>query len=43
MRGDYSRLPVGGTGRVDALARRETESLAVEVETGKSDVVGNVR
>ena len=33
----------GGTGRVDALARRGTESLALEVETGKSDVVGNVR
>ena len=33
----------GGTGRVDALARRGTESLVVEVETGKSDVVGNVK
>lgn len=43
LRGDYARLPLGGTGRVDALARRGTDSFAVEVETGKSGVVGNVR
>lgn len=30
-------------GRVDVLARRGTDSLAIEVETGKSDVVWNVR
>ena len=33
----------GSTGRVDALARRRTETVAVEVETGKSNVVENVR
>lgn len=31
------------SGRVDVLARRGTESIAVEVETGKSDVVWNVK
>jgi len=30
-------------GRVDVLARKGTESIAVEVETGKSDVVWNVK
>lgn len=30
-------------GRVDVLATREAASVAVEVETGASDVVGNVR
>lgn len=32
-----------GDGRVDVLARRNGESVAIEVETGKSDVVSNVR
>lgn len=32
-----------GNGRVDVLATRGKERVAVEVETGKSDVVGNVR
>lgn len=30
-------------GYVDVLGRREGETVAVEVETGESDVVGNVR
>jgi predicted RecB family endonuclease len=30
-------------GRVDVLARKGTESIAVEIETGKSDVVWNVK
>lgn len=30
-------------GRVDALAIKGTESIAIEIETGKSDVVSNVR
>ena len=30
-------------GRVDVLARKGSESVAIEVETGKSDVVGNVK
>ena len=30
-------------GRVDVLARKGAESLAVEIETGKSDVVWNVK
>lgn len=34
--------PRGG-GRVDVLARKGEESVAIEVETGKSDVVGNVK
>jgi Fe2+ transport system protein FeoA len=33
--------PAGG--RVDVLATRASESVAIEVETGKSDVVENVR
>ncbi len=33
----------GGVGRVDALARRGTINLVVEIETGKSDVVWNVK
>lgn len=32
-----------GAGRVDVLAKRGKETLAVEIETGKSDVVQNVR
>ena len=32
-----------GVGRVDVLARRASDSVAVEIETGKSDVVWNVR
>lgn len=32
-----------GDGRVDVLARRNGESVAIEVETGKSDVVANVK
>ncbi len=32
-----------GQGRVDILARKGPERLAVEIETGKSDVVRNVR
>ncbi len=31
------------SGRVDVLARKGTESIAVEIETGKSDVVWNVK
>lgn len=34
--------PRGG-GRVDVLARKEGETIAVEIETGKSDFVENVR
>ncbi|QNN23343.1 ATP-binding protein [Planctomycetales bacterium ZRK34] len=34
--------PIGG-GRVDVLAQRNNKIIAVEVETGKSDVVRNVR
>ena len=30
-------------GRVDVLARKGGESVAIEVETGMSDLVGNVR
>ena len=30
-------------GRVDVLARKGAERVAIEVETGKSDIVGNVR
>lgn len=30
-------------GRVDVLARKDNESVAIEVETGKSDVVKNVK
>ena len=30
-------------GRVDVLARKGAESIAVEIETGKSDVVWNVK
>ncbi len=30
-------------GRVDVLARRDHETVAIEIETGKSDVVQNVR
>ncbi len=32
-----------GTGRVDVLAVKASESIAVEIETGKSDAVWNVR
>lgn len=32
-----------GDGRVDVLARKNGESVAIEVETGKSDVVANVK
>jgi len=35
--------PRSGEGRVDVLARRNGESVAIEVETGKSDVVHNVK
>jgi hypothetical protein len=31
------------TGRVDVLAKKAGESIAVEIETGKSDVVWNVK
>lgn len=34
--------PCGVGGRVDVLARKGLESVAIEVETGKSDVVSNV-
>ena len=30
-------------GRIDVLARKGSESVAIEVETGKSDVVRNVK
>ena len=32
-----------GTGRVDVLATNASESVGIEVETGKSDVVWNVK
>ncbi len=35
--------PRRGGGTVDVLARKRAESVAIEIETGKSDVVANVR
>lgn len=32
-----------GRGRVDVLARKGDETIAIEIETGKSDVVANVK
>ncbi len=34
--------PVQGNGTADLLAERPGESVAVEVETGKSDIKGNL-
>jgi predicted RecB family endonuclease len=31
------------SGRVDVVARREKEKIAIEIETGKSDFIRNVR
>ncbi len=35
--------PRGDGGRIDVVARRNDQSVAIEVETGKSDAVANVR
>lgn len=35
--------PPPATGRVDVLARRDSETVAIEIETGSSDVESNIR
>lgn len=43
-RGHYVKEEVGrDSGRVDVLATRKKETVGVEIETGKSDVVKNIK
>ena len=35
--------PIGGGKTVDIVARKDGKTIAIEIETGKSDALGNIR